>query len=198
MTDKFSTPPKLAERLLEWLKAPDYIVGDFSEEFEMEVVQSGRFRACFWYWQQLLRSAPNLLQRRWQTAMKTLTKRDRLSLTFSILLLVPAMLAVIPGVLYSVFGVAGPMNAIFDTIDRYIWLSWLLHPVLILGGMLLALLLVLWPMVRFEVNNEQDRLVGSFTIRKGLWLHLLVVSTVVLFGLLIFIYMAAEELQIFA
>ena len=58
MTDKFPLPPKLAERLLGWLKAPDYIVGDFSEGFEIDVTQNGRFRASIWYWQQLLRSTP--------------------------------------------------------------------------------------------------------------------------------------------
>lgn len=197
MNDKHSEPPRVAETLLRWLGAPDYIIGDFVEEFEGAEVRNGRFRANIWFWQQLLRSAPALSQRRWQTIMTTLTKRDKQSLILSAVLLIPAILVVISGLLFSLFGLPGPMNALFGVFESNAWLSWLIHPVAIMGGLALALLLTAWPVVRLEVDNHQDRLVGSLTIRKGYWLHMVVLGTAVFFVLLIFIYLFAENLLLF-
>ena len=107
------------------------------------------------------------------------------------------MLIGIPGLLFSLFSLAGPMNALFGTLENSAWLSWLLHPVVIMGGLAVSLLLTAWPVVRLEVNNHQDRLVGSLTIRKGYWLHIVVLGTAVIFILIIFAYLLAENLLLF-
>lgn len=196
MNGNSSQPPRLAEAMLYWLAAQECIIGDFAEEFEMALGENGRFQAKIWYWQQFIRSTPALCQRRWQTSMTPLTKRDKQFLIFSVLSLIPAMLIGIPGVLFSVFGLAGPMNAVFGTLEGSVWVSWLLHPLTIMGGIALAFLLTAWPVIQLEVNNQQGQLI-SLTLRKGYWLHLAVLGTAVLFMLLIFAYLLAENLQIF-
>jgi hypothetical protein len=83
MKSKQCLPPRLAEYLLVWLDAPDYIIGDFIEGFE-QVMENGRIRANIWYWQQLFRSTPAFWHRRWQATMKTLTKRDKQLFVFGV------------------------------------------------------------------------------------------------------------------
>jgi hypothetical protein len=192
--NKLSGPPRLAETLLRWLGAPDYIVGDFVEEFEDVLEWYGRFRANIWFWQQLLRSVPALCQRRFQKAMKSLTKRDRQLFVFGILLLIPALLIGVTGILHSVFGISAPMNSMFDYLYRSPLLAWIVHPAVILGGLLGAFVLNAVPVLQINVRNQEEALVGSLTIRKGYWLHIGVLATAVFFFFVIFLYLLVENL----
>ena len=196
MNPRQAIPPRLAERLLGWLDAPEHIIGDFAEEFELVVLGNGRYSATIWYWRQLIFSTPTLCQRRWQTIMTTLTKREKQNLILSVLLLIPAMLIGVPGLLFSIFGWAGPMNSVFGVLESSATLSWLIHPLTVMGGIAVALLLTAWPVIRLEVNGQQDLLI-SLTIRKGYWLHLVVLGTAVFFILLIFAYLLAENFGVF-
>lgn len=188
-------PPGLALAILRLLAVQEHILGDFVEEFESVSLRNGRLRAKIWFWQQLFRSMPAMCQRRWQTIMATLTRREKQLLILSFFSLIPAMLIGIPGLLFSVFGLAKPMNAIFGFLGGNIWLSWVIHPLVIIGGVGLALLLTAWPVIRLGEGNSQGRLL---IFRKGYWLHLLVLATAVFFILLIFTYLLAENFHIFA
>lgn len=190
-------PPWLAQTMLHWLTEEEYIVGDFGEEFERVWLANGRFQARIWFWRQLFRSTPALGQRRWQIMMATLSRRDKQFLILSMLLLIPALLISLPGVIFSLFGLAGPMNTIYGALESSAWVSWLIHPLTILGGIAGAVLLTAWPVVQFDIANQQDRLVGSLTIRKGYWLHLGVLGTAGLFLLIILIYLLAENFHLF-
>ena len=197
MNDRRPTLLHMAVRWLKWLDAPIYIVGDFVEEFEDMARGNGRFWANYWLMEQLIGSTPTLCHRRWQTMIASLTKRDKQLLILSVLMLIPAMLVGVPGVIFSVFGVAAPMNTVFETLRSSVWLEWLINPLVVIGGIGLAFLLTAWPVVQLDFNNKQDQFVGSLTIRKGYWLHLGVLGTAVLFMLTIFIYLFAENIGFF-
>lgn len=130
--------------------------------------------------------------------MKTYSKRDKQVLLLSVVLLFPAMLIGIPGLLFSVLGFAEPMNSIFGIVESSFWLSWLFHPVTIMGGIATSFLLTAWSVVTLDLSNENSHLLGSITIRKEYKLHLLVLGTAVFFTLLIFAYLLVENLQLFS
>ena len=193
MSSKHCQPPRLAEQLLIRLGAPDFIIGDFAEEFE-QVVENGHIQANIWYWSQLFRSTPTLCQRRWQATMKTLTKRDKQFFVLGVFLLIPALLIGVTGVLHSVFGISAPMNNMFDYLRNTPLLAWIIHPGVILGGLVGAFILNALPVLHISVQNQADSFVGSVSIRKGYWLHMMVLGTAVLFLLIIFSYLVVENL----
>ncbi len=193
MSKNSSMLPRFAEALLHWLDAPDYIVGDFVEEFENLAMQNGRFQATLWFWQQLIRSIPALCQRRWQMMRQRLTRRDKQYFVFGVLLLIPALLLGVTGVLHSIFGISGPMHSLFDSVGSRPLLAWVVHPVVILGGLAAAFVLNALPVLQISLRNQEEALVGSLTIRKGYWLHLGVLATAVLFLLIIFLYLLVEN-----
>lgn len=208
MLPQRAVPPRMAEKLLHLLAPPagrEWIMGDFREEFAEGVGENGRFRATIWYWQQLFRSAPALYrlklihqyERRWLPMMTTLSKRDKQFLFLGVLLLIPAMLIGIPGILFSAFGLAGPMNGIIGFLESSPLLAWLIHPVLIMGGLAVAFLLNALPVFQFSLSNQEDRFVGMIAIRKGRLLHLTVIGVVAFFALLIVTYLLAENLGFF-
>ena len=205
MTNSHPKPPRLAEKLLARLAAVhEPIVGDFAEEFAQMVEENGRFQAFTWYYQQLIRSLPALVQlnlteqyeRRWHPMIKALTTRDKLFLVLGILLLIPAALIGTTGILSSAFGMSGPMNSMFDFLQSSPLLAWIVHPVTIMGGLAAAFLLNALPVFQVSMSNQEDRLVGTIAIRKGYVLQLAVISVVSFFVSLIFLYLLAENFGI--
>ncbi len=206
MAPKTTQPPRIAEKLVNWLAAAyEPIVGDFAEEFEGRVEGNGRFRATIWYWQQLIRSTPALVQlnltdrydRRCQSMIVKLTKRDKWFLILGIIFLIPATSIGFTGILSSAFGVSGPMNSMFDFVRSSPLLVWFVHPVVIMGGLILAFLLNALPVFRFDWSNQQDQVIGTVAIRKGYVWQLVVIGVVTFFVLLIFVYLLAENFAVF-
>ena len=194
MSDASPETPRFVAGLLCWLGVPEYIIGDFVEEFEDMVAKNGRFQANIWFWQQLIRSTPTLCQRRWQIMMKSLSKRDKQLFVFGLFLLIPALLIGVTGILHSAFGISAPMNNMFDFLHSSPLLAWIVHPAVILGGLAAAFILNAVPVLQVSLRNQDEALVGSLTIRKGYWLHLGVLATAVLFVMVIFLYLLVENL----
>lgn len=122
-----------------------------------------------------------------------LTRRDKQYFVFGVLLLIPALLLGVTGVLHSIFGISGPMHSLFDSVGSRPLLAWVVHPVVILGGLAAAFVLNALPVLQISLRNQEEALVGSLTIRKGYWLHLGVLATAVLFLLIIFLYLLVEN-----
>ena len=106
----------------------------------------------------------------------------------SLILLAPAILLVTSGLFYSVFGIPQLMDALdFELI--------VFRPVVLMGGLLLAAGINLISLVR--VGLEGGSLVGIVRVRG----HLIQLGLLALVGMLssiIFVYLLAENLQIFA
>ena len=71
---------------------------------------------------------------------------------------------------------------------------WLIHPAVILGGLVVAFVLNALPVLHISLHNQDEAWQGTISLRKGYWLHLIVLGTAVLFGLIIFLYLLAENL----
>ena len=71
----------------------------------------------------------------------------------------------------------------------------LIHPVVILGGLLLAFALNLLPVVRLTLHLEGDILACVIHL-KGRWLNLAVVAVSVCLATIIIVYVFVENFQI--
>jgi hypothetical protein len=218
------TPPRFAEWLLGALlpeSDAEALIGDFAEEFGLLTIERGHIAALGWYWSQLLRSLPVFMQlglssrlellgplfREPQLALELLDRRNWIMEThreqntrlflIGLILVIPATLIVIPGLLQSGLDSQALGNAIDSAFVRLPALELLIHPIVILGGLLVAFLLNAWQVFDVHLDREPGRLVG----RLGVNLYPLHLG-VVLFSLgivgIIFLYLLAENFQLFA
>ena len=105
-----------------------------------------------------------------------------------VILMAPSLVLVFGGLLQSLFGLNGFNNAIdYDLI--------VFHPVILLGGMFLALIINILPIVRKKVEGGAP--IGILRFRGYLG-NLAVVAATCLISGIIFVYLLAENLQIFA
>ena len=102
--------------------------------------------------------------------------------------MVPGLVLVTGGLLQSIFGLSGFNNKIdYDLI--------VFHPVILLGGVFLALIINLLHIVQIQVRDGALIAVLRF---RGYLLNLTVVAATGLISGVIFVYLLAENLQIFA
>ncbi len=107
---------------------------------------------------------------------------------FGFVLIIPSLLLVTGGILQSVFG-ASHFN---DAID---FLSFLFNPAIILGGLMLAFGLNLIPVMR--IYFREGKLVGMVKV-QGRLLNLGLITAITLLTAVIFLYLLAENFQVFA
>lgn len=103
-------------------------------------------------------------------------------------LLLPALLFVSASVLK--FQLGAPF--LYDTFEGVI--RTIDSPVVIVGGLVAAALLNLWPTLRLSLKREPEAVVGTVTVRPY-WSNLAVVGTSVLFLGIILAYLVVENLH---
>ena len=113
-------------------------------------------------------------------------RSNKLALAGAILV-IPALLLVFGGVLQSGFGITRVNDALnFDL--------FLFHPVVIMGGLLLAFALNLLPVVR--LSYQEGVIISTVTVKDRL-LNVGLIGGIGLMGAIIFLYLLAENFQIF-
>jgi hypothetical protein len=207
MTKSIEQVPSSLERLAGWLTPAaerEFLLGDLAESYAVICGKNGRFSANCWYAGQLVRSLPAFFQlqaTRWWVqrsfVMKAISKRESQHFLLGLMLLIPAVLIVIPGLISSFTGWSAPMNAIFDFLQGRTWLSWVIHPAVILGSLLVAFLLNGRNLFEISLRQEPEAFIGTLALRKGRWLSLSIVLVTVLFVTVIFLYLLAEHFAIF-
>ena len=103
-------------------------------------------------------------------------------------LLLPTLLLVSASILKYQLGVA----FVYDTFESLI--RAVDSPVVILGGLLGATLLNLWPTVRLSLKRDSDAVVGTVTVRRRGWNLAAVATSVVLLGMIL-TYLVGENLR---
>jgi hypothetical protein len=189
--------PRLAERLLEWcLPTQDQgpVLGDLAEEFHQ---RGANVRAAgLWYWWQVLRSFPTLLLFAGKKVTRSLGMEKLLHLSqpnvrlagVGLVLIVPALILCAAGVTQVLLGMNSFSSAInFDLL--------IFNPVVLLGGLSLALALNLLPVM--GVKFQDGSLIGEIKIRNNVLNLALLTFGGTLLGV-IFLYLLAENFYIFA
>ena len=196
-----ASPPALAQSLLQAVLPPplaDAFLGDLEEQFHQLSAQRGAARARGWYWQETLLSLPRLTLysleigelRRLSVTEPTSARQPIWGTALSLLFLLPALLIVIPGLLFNLTGV--DMPAQLGNLVGPMLKSWIDNPWIILGGLLVALAIntLAVAKVKFESNGEAVRL--TFEIKKKI-ANLVLLALALFLGVSIFGYLIAEN-----
>jgi len=192
-------PPAFGESVISLLlteENSEEILGDLAEMFNAHGHQSNLRKAQIWYYHQIARSAPsllqiklsNILQRSFETMSTNLNSHNKSSLWISLIALIPALALVIPGILQSGFGYFGAndaRDALFVSVPA---LELLINPIILLGGLLLAFVMNALPAMSFHFERKPEGLTSTITFKPVLlhWIFigasLLMVSTIVIYA----------------
>lgn len=200
--NRLPSPPALAQRLLQAvLQQPmaDAFLGDLEEHFQQLAAQRGAAQAKRWYWQETLLSLPRLALysfeigelRRISVTGPTSARQPIWGTALSLFFLLPALLIVIPGLLFNLTGVDLPMQ--LGNLVGPMLKSWIDNPWIVLGGLFVALAInaLAVAKIAFEDNGEAVRL--TFEIKKRI-ANLVLLALALFLGISIFGYLIAENL----
>jgi hypothetical protein len=196
------SPSASAQRLLHSVlpqAMADAFLGDLEEQFQQLAARRGAAHARRWYWQETLLSLPRLtlyafeigeLRRLFVTGPSS-ARQPIWGTAFSLLLLLPALLIVIPGLLFNLTGVDLPAQ--LGNLVGPMLKAWIDNPWIILGGLLFALAINTLAVARlkFEENGEAVRL--TVEVRKRI-ANLVLLALTLFLGISIFFYLIAENL----
>ena len=120
--------------------------------------------------------------------LSSLSRQDRKIAGIGVFLIIPALILCAAGVAQSLLGLNGFSNAIdFDSL--------VFNPAVLMGGLFLAFALNLLTVARLKFQN--GRLTGTITLR-GKLLNLGLLTFISLLLGTIFLYLLAENFQVFA
>lgn len=188
---QYPKPPKIAQKLLDFLlkqEDKEVVLGDFEEEYYWIARKKSVQQAKVWYWLEILRSMSALLFLGYKKSIRSQRMRkNHLLVLLGILLVLPAFILVLGGVAQSGFGVTKINDALnFNLI--------IFHPAVIMGGLVLAFILNLLPVVQFKYQD--GILTSTLTIRNRL-LNVGLAGCIGLLVAAIIIYLLAENFQVF-
>lgn len=109
--------------------------------------------------------------------------------------LLPALLLVITGILQSGFGITTPNDALDALFQRYAVLKLIIHPLILLGGLGIALILNLLPASQLHWSRETQSLSATITLKNNLLHWVLVGVSLFLFGTIL-LYSVVENFNI--
>ena len=183
-------PATLAGKLLAFClhqRDMEAVIGDFEQEYYRIASELGARQAMRWYWLEVLRSMPALLLLNSQKLIlsKTMNRNSKLALSSSVFVL-PAFLLVLGGVAQSGFGTTRISDILnYDLI--------VFRPIVIMGGLSLAVVLNLLPVV--HLTYEDGVVVTTLTLKKRL-LNLALLGSIGGLSAIIFLYLIVENLPI--
>jgi len=195
-------PPVLAQRLLQAmlpLAMTDTFLGDLEEHFHQLAAQQGATSANLWYWQETLWALPRLTiysleigeLRRLPVNGPTFARQPIWGTALSLLLLLPALLIVIPGLLFTLTGFDLPAQ--LANLTGPFLKSWIDNPWIILGGLVTALTINTIAVTKFRYEDAGGAVRFTFEIRKRIT-NLVLLGLIFFLGLSIFGYLIAENL----
>jgi hypothetical protein len=111
-----------------------------------------------------------------------------------LILLLPALFLAVPGVTQSLSGSPALYDALRTglNIGDINLLAWLIHPVAVLGGLGLALILGAVSLLSITSENEHKSIVTMIAVRKSAW-NLVPFGLGIVLATVIFLYMIAEN-----
>lgn len=198
----FYHPPAFGEMVMSLLltdENSEEILGDLTEMFNKHAQQNLR-KAQIWYSVQIILSAPllsqiklsNKLERNISNMSASLKIHNKSSLWISLIAVMPALVLIIPGILQSGFGYFGANDArdgLFATVPA---LEFLLNPIILMGGLLLAFVVNVLPAMTFRFERKPEGLTSIITFKPVL-MHWVFIGTSVLMVGTILVYAFFEN-----
>jgi hypothetical protein len=194
--------PRWGEHLLALLidaQDSDALLGDFAEEYAVRARSFGYWKASLWYSGQIAGSSVSLV---WLRLHHWFERREHMKDNFGIwdrrfigiglLALLPALLVVVPGVLQSGLGLSGPNDGLDAAFNRLPVLRFLIHPAVLLGGLLVAFALNALPALGLHWERNPEGLSATVTF-KNHWLHWTLVGLSLLMLATILAYSVTEN-----
>ena len=193
-----STLPKAGEKILNMLLCEenrDSVIGDFEEGYRALTCEFNQTRALWWFCIEIVNSFPILFvqfiknQLRRVKVMKEYSfyeSKNKLA-TIGLISVIPALLLVTSGILQSAFGLTEVSDSLL-VVD---------HPVIILGGLMLALALNILPIIKIKWQAEDGSLVGMIRL-KGRLFNIMITFLSLFLVSLIFLYLFVENFDLVA
>ena len=123
----------------------------------------------------------------------TLFREGKGSAALGALFLLPALLIVVPGLLFSFFGLSG----IYENLEHFpTWtaiMSWADRPWIVLGGLATGLLINLLAVARVKFEVLEDSLRGTVLVKRNRW-NLVLLGLAVFLALALLLYLIGENL----
>lgn len=167
----FPPLPELAEKLVSRLLSSldpglvDGFLGDLAEEYDRRASQVGCHPARRWYWGEMLRSVLALLLLISDRFSRSKLMKSNLKLAaLGLALILPSLLLVTAGVLQTGLG----STQLADFVESLGVSSILFSPLLILGGLGLALGVNLVSVLRVQFQLEAGVLISTIRVRGQL------------------------------
>lgn len=186
-------PPRLGERILSLFldqEDKEAVIGDFEEGFYLVASKFGLRKARRWYWFEIVRSTPALfffINKKFTRS--AIMKSDHKLAIAGFVLIIPALILCFGGILQSFFGLTQVNDGI--NYDFFIF-----HPLIIMGGLILAFGINLQSVMRVRFQFQDGTLVSTIKV-KGKVLNLGLVAVIMFLLATIFLYLLAENFQIF-
>jgi fatty acid desaturase len=197
-----TSPPHLAEWILCQLLDPediDAILGDFAEEYH---ARNGTQANWFYWWQAIQSCLPLLglqISRQLERSLVMVNKippvQNKRSFWVSLVALLPAFLLVTVGLLQSGFGITAPNDALDAVFQRYAVLKLIIHPLVLLGGLGIAVILNVLPAAQLHWSRESQSLSATITLKNNLLHWALIGISLLLLGIIL-LYSAVENFNI--
>ena len=197
-TNKFTAQPKLVEKFLGFIlsrKDAEILLGDFAEEFFTLTSKYGLFTGRILYWFGVIKSmrsfmvlSKNKFTRSYFMYDIFQSKIDKKIAIAGLVLIVPAILLCVGGLLQAFFGITSVSNALN-------YQSFIFSPFVILGGLFVAFVINLLSI--FHIKYQDGDIVSTLHI-KGKLINLVIIGAIAFLGSIIFLYLLVENFQIFA
>lgn len=113
------------------------------------------------------------------------------------ILLIPSFILVIAGVLFSVFNAPHLAELIDANVMKTAWGKYIDNPVTILGGIFLAFILNVLPLLHITFSTEEQSMILLVSLKDRIWNALTVMSSIAL-GSVILLYAFGENFMIVA
>lgn len=200
---KVYQPPIFGETIISFLlteENAEEILGDLAEMFNAHGRQSGLRNAQTWYYFQIIRSTPllfllklsNILERNFQIMSTNLNNHNKSTLWISLIAVIPAMVLIIPGLLQSGLGYYGATDARDALFAAAPVLELLLNPIILMGGLLLAFAMNVFPALSLHFERKPEGLTSTITF-KPILLHWVFIGVSFLMVGIILVYAFFEN-----
>ena len=200
--NRLPSPPASAQRLLQAVLPQlmaDALLGDLAEHFQQLAAQCGTAQARRWYWQETLLSLPHLTLyaleigelRRVSVTGPTSDRQPMWGIALSLLFLLPALLLVIPGLLFNLTGVDLPRQ--LGNLVGPMLKPWIDNPWIVLGGLVVVLAINILAVANIKVESIGEAVRLTFDVKKRI-ANLILLALALFLGVSIFGYLLAENI----